>query len=106
MSFYNTTQELPEQVQIFTDKNNTQDEVVLKIINKLKRNFSASQVWKRYPIANVPLTSIRRSINTLNTKLGLIEKLTDENGKNITTKGFYGRPECLYRKVEQELKSA
>lgn len=90
MNYYNTTKETSEQVKMFSDKNTKQDEIVLSIINDLKRPFSAKDIYKRYPIANTPITSIRRSINTLKDKLGLIQ----ETGERVT--GLFGRSELQY----------
>lgn len=92
MSYYNTTSETSQQVRIFSDKNQKQDEIVLSIISDLKRPFSAKDVYKRFPIANVPITSIRRSINTLKDKLGIIK----ETGERV--EGLYGRSELQYVK--------
>jgi hypothetical protein len=89
MSYYNTTSEAPEQVQIFKTSNNKQDEIVLNIIKSLNKPFSASQIYKRYPVANVPITSIRRSINTLKNT-----DLISETGERV--KGMFGRSELQY----------
>ena len=87
--FYNTTSEAPEQVQIFKTSNNKQDEIVLSIIKSINRPFSASQIYKRYPIANVPITSIRRAINTLKN-----EDTIMETGERVM--GLFGRSELQY----------
>lgn len=89
MTYYNTTTEAPDQVTMFSKKNVTQDEQVLSIALKLGV-FSAKDIYKRFPVANVPITSIRRSINTLY-KEG---KITQTGYK---VKGLYGRNEYQYR---------
>lgn len=93
MSYYNTVSESSQQVKIFSDKNQKQDEIVLSIINDLKRPFSAKDVYKRFPITNVPMTSIRRSLHTLKDKLGIIK----ETGERV--EGIYGRSELQYTKL-------
>ena len=96
--YYNTTNETPDQVKKFTKINNGQDKKVLSIIRKLDKPFSASLVFLEFSKHggrweiwdNTPITSIRRSINTLK-NLELIE----ETGKRVP--GLYGRSELQYK---------
>jgi hypothetical protein len=92
--YYNTTNETKETVKKFRKINDGQDTLILGIIIGLKKPFSASLIYKEYPpkyvAISVPLTSIRRSINTLK-NLGYIE----ETGKRVM--GLYGRSELQYR---------
>lgn len=89
MTFFNTTQETAEQVKMFSESNKNQNEIVLKIANRL-HTFSASKIYKRYPTANTPLTSIRRAINTL-----FKEGKIDVTGNKVI--GMYGRQELEYK---------
>lgn len=91
MTFFNTTQETPKQVQMFATKSNCQDQEVLTIAKRLQK-FSASIIYKQYPISNVPITSIRRSINSL-MKNGKIEA----TGNKV--EGIYGRSEKQYKVI-------
>ena len=98
MTYFNTTKETPDQVKKFTKINNGQDKKVLSIIRKLDKPFSASLVFLEFSKHggrweiwdNTPITSIRRSINTLK-NLELIE----ETGKRVM--GLYGRSELQYK---------
>jgi hypothetical protein len=87
--YYNTTNLESEQVTLFSNNNKTQDETILEIIKQLNRPFSASSIYKRYPIANVPITSIRRSINTL-------MKRNEIMPTGVNVQGLYGKPEKQY----------
>jgi hypothetical protein len=87
--YYNTTNLESEQVKLFSNDNKTQDETILEIIKQLNRPFSASSIYKRYPIANVPITSIRRSINTL-------MKRNEIMPTGVNVQGLYGKPEKQY----------
>lgn len=86
MSYYNTTQESGKELKTYREKAKTQDQRVLQLFNKGSK-LSASLL---HPAFNCPITSIRRSLNTLE-KEGKIEK----TGIKIT--GSYGRKENLYR---------
>jgi prefoldin subunit 5 len=89
--YYNTTNETKETVKKFQKINNGQDKKVLNIIKQLDKPFSASLIWNTpYKWVNPPITSIRRSINTLK-NLELIE----ETGKRVP--GLYGRTELQYK---------
>ena len=95
-TYFNTTNENKENETKFRNINNGQDKKVLSIIKELKKPFSASLVWRDYAPnyldALVPLTSIRRSINTLK-NAGYIE----ETGKRVM--GIYGRNELQYKLI-------
>lgn len=78
---------------MFADKNTAQEKLVYKTCLKLK-TFSASKIYRHYPIANTPITSIRRSLHTLNYKLNLIV----QTGKKV--KSMLGRPELEYKLID------
>jgi predicted methyltransferase len=88
--YYNTTNETKETVKKFKKVNQGQDKKVLNIIKKITKPFSSSLVWEIYQYPKPPLTSIRRSINTLK-NLELIE----ETGRRVM--GLYGRSELQYK---------
>lgn len=90
-TFFNTTNESENQVKMFSEKNKGQNQIVLSIANELK-TFSASEIFKKYPTASVPITSIRRAINTLKEK-GKIRA----TGNKV--KGMYGANELQYTTV-------
>ena len=91
--YYNTTHEPENQVDLFTKLNSGQDQRVLEIVKEMGV-FSASRVWQKYIHVyfkqSTPITSIRRSINTLK-KCGYIQ----ETGNRV--KGIYGRNEMEYK---------
>ena len=89
MAFNDTTSEAPQQIEAFKKKNESQDETVIGIFQKVKKPMGASEVYKRYPIANVPITSIRRAISDLQCEGFLI----DSGEKR---KGLYGRNETVW----------
>lgn len=90
-TFYNTTNESPEQVVLYNQSNEKQDDIVLRTIKKFK-TFTSSEIYRKYPIMNTPLTSIRRSINTLKNR-GLIVETGNRK------KGMFGRSELEYKLV-------
>lgn len=92
LNFYNTTSEDQKLTAIYSAKNDKQDDIIMSIIEAINRPFSAKDILRRYPVKNVPITSIRRSIHTLN-KLGRIIKTGDK------VPGLYGRSELQYRLI-------
>jgi hypothetical protein len=89
--YYNTTNETKETVKKFKKINQGQDIQVLYVINLRGSPFTSSIIWDIFfKEDNIPLTSIRRSINTLK-NLELIE----ETGKRV--QGLYGRTELQYK---------
>ena len=93
MTYFNTTHETDNQVDLFSKINSGQDQRVLEIVKEMGA-FSASRVWQKYIHVyfkqSTPITSIRRSINTLK-KCGYIQ----ETGNRV--KGLYGRNELEYK---------
>ena len=96
-TYFNTTNETEAKVIEYRKINNGQDKKVLKIIRELNKPFSASQIWieyePHYTRVGAPLTSIRRSINTLK-NAGYIQ----ETGKRV--QGIYGRNELQYKLIK------
>ena len=91
MSYYNTTHETGQQLKIYTDTAKKQDEIVMELAKRVKK-FSASSIYKIYPFPNTPITSIRRSINTLK-RMGFIV----ETGRKVA--GKYDRKEAEYETI-------
>ena len=99
--YYNTTNENKDNEIKFRNINNGQDKKVLAIIKEQKKPFSASLVFNEFGKKNgvwevwdnTPITSIRRSINTLK-NAGYIE----ETGKRV--EGIYGRNELQYKLIK------
>ena len=88
--YYNTTRQKGENLQLSIAQAGAQDERVLGFFKKVK-SASASFVWSReFKGEMVPITSVRRSINTL-TKQGFLEKTPDK------VQGIYGKPEYIWR---------
>lgn len=97
MSFYNTTQEAGPTLFSFQDLSITQDVAVLQVYRAMRDPMTPSQAERRLKQLeligkNTPLTSIRRSINTL-TEEGKLRKTTSK----VT--GPYGRPEYKWEYV-------
>ena len=90
--YHNTVNEPREQAKLYQDKTEKQDTIVKRVIAKLNKPFSAKDIYTNYPVMNTPITSIRRSINTLKNQ-GLIE----ETGERV--KGLFGRSELQYTTV-------
>ena len=82
--YYNTTNETPEDEKTFKRINEGQDTKVLEVCRGLNKPFSASLIWKtyihKYVMGKTPLTSIRRSINTLKNAGYIIETGEKVNG--------------------------
>lgn len=73
MSYYNTTQERGNDLKDYQNKARTQDQIIKGMIAKLKKPFSFKDIYNSYPIHNTPITSIRRSLDTLK-KQGYIQE--------------------------------
>lgn len=91
MSFYNTTGETGQMLIRFRETAKNQDKLVLAVFKSSETPLTPSQVWKilinnRSIHEATPLTSIRRSINTLTGRMEL-RKLTKKR------LGPMGRPE-------------
>jgi hypothetical protein len=95
-TFHNTTNETGIQLEAFTKKAQTQDEVVLTFFQKhLNHDFSPSKLYEyliRYNLIDnaTPLTSIRRAL----TNLTVAGKLTKTN-KTVISR--YGRSEYVWQ---------
>ena len=90
MSYFNTTNETGETLTENTKKATAQDQVVLEVAKNLDGPFSASKILFHFPKVNVPITSIRRAINTL-CKKGKVVK----TGNRV--KGMFNRSELQYK---------
>ena len=89
-TYHNTTGEKGSQLDLFVKINKKQDQEILdyfKIFNQFQPSVCWSLFFKSF---NVPLTSVRRSINTL-TKAGYLIKTTEKKP------GMYGRPEYVWK---------
>lgn len=90
--YYNTTNENGKELKSNTGKAKKQDAQVLDVIqniSKTKYFFSCKDIAPYFKENNTPITSIRRSINTLY-NLGFIDKTGDR------VMGLYGRKELQY----------
>ena len=88
MTYYNTNNESTENRKVFEKKTMKQDDIILSFFKETK-TFTPSKIWQQFP-TKAPLTSVRRSINTLKS-----------NGKIIETGN---KPMGIYGKVEREYK--
>lgn len=96
MSYYNTTNESGEELKANEAATKTQDEHVKSIIDIFNKytegkTFSPKDVYQLFDHTKTPITSIRRSINTL-----LNEGYIHKTGEKV--EGLYGRKELQYRK--------
>ena len=87
MTYHNTTEQTGAPLAKYIGAASNQDDIVAAWF-KENGNGTPSQASGCLP--NAPLTSVRRSINTL-TKDGKLAK----TGKQVI--GPYGRPECVWR---------
>ena len=84
MSYFNTTQETKHQVDIFTEINKKQDEVIKDIVSHYKGTFTPRRIWKLCP-STYELTSVRRALDTLKKDSFIIEtgsKLMGDKGRS------------------------
>lgn len=89
MIYYNTTSFTEDQLRSYINNAENQDKAIYRVIKFYgRKKMSPSDVASYFP--KWPITSIRRSMNTL-MKIGLIEKLEE------TKIGIYGRPEHLFK---------
>ncbi len=86
MSYYNTVPEKGKTLKAYQEKARTQDQIIKGIINNYKGSFSFKDIYMSYPVQNTPITSIRRSLDTLK-KEGYIK----ETGEMVT--GIFSRKE-------------
>jgi len=91
MSYYNTTNVKGADLKVYRKKAQTQDERINEYFRP-DRKLSASLVVRLFD--KTPITSIRRSLNSLENK-GIIEKT------GLQINGCYGRKENLYRLVKK-----
>jgi len=110
--FYNTTDEKGNLLEKYKGIAKTQDAKVLALF-QLYGELSSSECWKLLDkedtYTSAPLTSYRRSINTLSTQI----ETKNKDGKIIVIqkayliktdkkiKGIYGRPEYKWRLIPQ-----
>lgn len=92
MSYYNTTSEIGNDLKVYQDKTRTQDQIIKGIIDKLNKPFSPKDIYKSYPIMNTPITSIRRTLNTLKKQGYIIE-----TGNRVN--GLFNRSELELKKI-------
>jgi len=90
MTYFNSIKESGDDLKKYQDKAKTQDDIVLMLCRK-NETFTASKIFSQFP-SKAPLTSIRRSINSLLNKCNIV--CTGEK-----TKGIYGRNETEYKLV-------
>jgi hypothetical protein len=91
-SYHNTTNESGEQVDMFENKANKQEVIIMELFRR-HHKLTASGCFQLYPDRTIPLTSIRRGISNL-TRQGKLLKLDGENPEKRM--GIYGRMEYVY----------
>ena len=90
MNYYNTTGEDHQTVIENSVKNHKQDDRILNVMKLTPNILYGASDFKRC-FKNMPLTSIRRALNTLETKKKKIVKTSSKQP------GQYGAKEYLYR---------
>ena len=88
--FYNTIELTGNELEKAQLKAGTQDYEILALFKLKGSDLTPSEVLNAYHHWNVPLTSVRRAINTL-TALGYLEKT------KTLRMGMYGKPEHAWR---------
>ena len=71
MTYYNTNNESTENKKVSEKKTMKQDDIILSLFKETK-TFTPSKIWQQFP-TKAPLTSVRRSINTLKSNGKIIE---------------------------------
>lgn len=89
MTYYNTTKEKGNTLKNNESKAATQNQRVYELYKKYNK-LSPSAAWQLYGSPDTPLTSIRRSINTL-TREGKLMKTMNK------VSGIYGRNEFIWK---------
>lgn len=89
-SYYNTTNLNGTELKKRRSKADSQDKIILSFFREHKRRMTASEVWiNAFNTDEVPITSVRRSISTLNRE-GKILKTNERK------QGIYGASEYLW----------
>ncbi len=89
--FYNSTNESGGQLGLFRNKARNQDEAILKFFKQFPdREISPSALLKNGVCDEAPITSIRRSLNTLHKRYEIVK--CDNKVESL-----YGRPEFTYK---------
>ena len=88
MTYYNTNNESAKNRKVFEKKTMKQDDIILSFFKETK-TFTPSKIWQQFP-TKAPLTSVRRSINTLKSNGKIIET-------GNKTMGIYGKVEREYK---------
>tara|TARA_R110000868_G_scaffold290022_1_gene550269 strand:- start:17345 stop:17644 length:300 start_codon:yes stop_codon:yes gene_type:complete len=90
MEYYNTTNVSQRQLTLFTEKAKNQSSRILKIFIAFPdKAISASDIVHNGILDEAPITSVRRSLNTLKKRLEIVPFAQKE--------GLYGRPETTYK---------
>ena len=90
-SYFNTTKLRGDLLQKYVDRASDQDTVIMEFFMRYPESeFTPCYLWSEGILRLSPITSVRRSINTL-TKAGILEKLDHK----VT--GIYGRPVHVWR---------
>ena len=89
--FYNTTSEVGDVLTKCREKVQTQDDIILNVFKKLEQ-ATPFEVWNHIlgTGINYPITSIRRSVNSL-THQGYIKKTSRKKD------GGFGKPNYIWR---------
>ena len=94
MTYYNTTHEQSKPLEVSWAKAAKQDVLILLVFARNKKSiftpFEILKILFSEFDRNLPITSIRRSINTL-TNIGALEKT------NIRRKGAYGKSNYCWK---------
>jgi hypothetical protein len=90
--YYNTTKEKGEILKNAVSKAQKQDDIILEFFKECKdKQFTASEIWINcFDTVSVPITSIRRSLNTL-------YKYDEIDNTGLKKKGIYGRNEIIWK---------
>jgi hypothetical protein len=89
-AYFNTTNATTGQLKKYKFLALSQNKRISRMFFNDMSEATPSEIWRAYNDPDTPLTSIRRSINTL-TKIGHIEKTSE---KRI---GMYGRHEHIWK---------
>jgi len=88
MTYYNTTRQTGDQLEIFKRSAQTQDQAVLNFLRRVEKPLTRDEIHADC-LSHAPTSSLTRSLNTLLNK-GKVYKL------DMMRPGKYGRPQHLW----------
>lgn len=99
-NYYNTTELDSVELNKAISNATTQDKIILKWFkDNPNKEVTAEDIWiNLFDVSSVPITSIRRSLNTLRDKRGKIVNVFDDEGRKKKKRGTeFGKLILIWR---------